>query len=132
MEAASQATTLQTLESCPAVAASLADDDVIQVDDDDDDLDHLTTEELKKQVKQLKTELTNVKGRLYNFEILMEDLPGKREVLVKALSLVVSLISVNSVQTTETRTISCSAIPSRIDGDWENKLISSEPPRKEF
>ena len=103
------------------------DTDVIQiVDDDDIDLDDLTNEDLKSQIKLLKVELFNTKRALSNYETLIKDLPEKRDFLVQALSIVDSLISVQSIQSTETRTISCSAIPNRIDQDWEAKLAQSE------
>ena len=93
---------------------------------DDENLDHLTSNELKSYIGRLKSDLQTTKSKLSNLESVITGLPEKRDILVQALSIVDTLIATQSCQAVQSRTIACSAIPSRIDSDWENKLTESK------
>ena len=114
----------------PTTASNIATEepDVIEVEISDD-IDDLSPDELKAQLRSLRQEFSKVRSKLSNYECLAFNLPEKRDVLVQALNIVDALIATQTCQGTETRTISCSAIPSRIDHDWDSKVGESADAR---
>ena len=93
--------------------------------DIDDELDRMSKEQLVENVRKLRSELSSKNSLLSNFNTLTEDLASKRDAVITVLNLIDNVQAIKtSAQTLSTRTIACSAVPEKIDSEWQTKISS--------
>lgn len=88
-----------------------------QLEDNEDDLNALQKEELQQLVRNLRRDLATTKSQLTNYRSVAADLADKRSVLVEALSIVDTLLAVQTSEDIRQRSVSCTAKPHRLGGE---------------
>lgn len=75
-------------------------------------------------IKNLWKELAFAKDRLSIVTFIIDGFSEKRSALVEAISFIVSLFDTQeSNEQAQQRSVVCTALPNKIDQDWENKEL---------
>ena len=87
------------------------------------DLKEKCKEELIEVILKLRKEATESRALTSNLKRICKTIASKRDALVEALEFVDTLTAtVDSIDETAKKSIACSAIPHRIDEEWQKKV----------